>query len=85
VQQCNAILRKLWFIFSRHVLFPNRVGILYALREIYRRLSVLEAFEDMIIKLKLPFAMEIIELAAWGIWIVKNNKIFQDQNVNFNS
>jgi hypothetical protein len=29
--------------------------------------------------------MEILILAAWGIWIVTNNKIFKDRNVAFNS
>jgi hypothetical protein len=48
-----------------------------------RRLSVLEAFEDMRTKIKLPFAMEILVLAAWGIWIVKNNKVFKDQKCKF--
>jgi hypothetical protein len=49
-----------------------------------KRLSVLEAFENMRTRMKLPFAMEIIILAAWGIWIVRNNKIFKDQNAVFN-
>jgi hypothetical protein len=50
-----------------------------------RSLSILEAFEDMRVKMKLPFAMEVLILAAWGIWIVRNNKIFKDQNAEFNS
>jgi hypothetical protein len=61
----------------------NNAGIFYAHRE--RRLSVLKAFEDMRTKIKLSFAMEILILAAWGIWIVRNNKVFKDQNANFNS
>jgi hypothetical protein len=36
-------------------------------------------------KIKLHFAMEIMVLATWGIWIVRNNKVYKDQNVNFNS
>jgi hypothetical protein len=36
-------------------------------------------------KIKFPFAMEILIIAAWGIWIVRNNKVFKDQNANFNS
>jgi hypothetical protein len=36
-------------------------------------------------KIKFPFAMEILIIAAWGIWIVRNNKFFNDQNANFNS
>jgi hypothetical protein len=61
----------------------NNAGIFYAHRE--RRVSVLKAFEDMRTKIKLSFAMEILILAAWGIWIVRNNKVFKDQNANFNS
>jgi YbbR domain-containing protein len=45
----------------------------------------MEAFEEMRITLKLPFAMEIIILAAWGIWIVINNKLFNNQNATFRS
>jgi hypothetical protein len=29
--------------------------------------------------LKLPFSMEIIMLASWSIWIIRNNKIFKNQ------
>jgi hypothetical protein len=29
-------------------------------------------------KINLPFAMDIIMLAAWGIWIVRNSKVFKD-------
>jgi hypothetical protein len=50
-----------------------------------KRLSILEALEDMKARINLPFAMEIIMLAAWGIWIVRNNKVFKDQNVVFHS
>jgi hypothetical protein len=50
-----------------------------------RRLSVLEAFEDVRTKIKLPFAMKIMILAAWGIWIVRNNIVFNDHNADFNS
>jgi hypothetical protein len=34
-------------------------------------------------KMKLPFAMEIIILAGWGIWITRNNKIFNNQLPSF--
>jgi hypothetical protein len=34
-------------------------------------------------KMKLPFAMEIIILAGWGIWITRNNKIFNNQMPSF--
>jgi hypothetical protein len=37
------------------------------------------AFYDIKEKLNLPFAVEIIMLAAWYIWIVKNWNIFEDQ------
>jgi hypothetical protein len=50
-----------------------------------RRLSILEVFEDMITKINQPFAMEIVILSAWGIWIIRNNKVFKDQNAIFNS
>jgi hypothetical protein len=39
----------------------------------------------MLTSINLPFAMEIIILAAWGIWIIRNNKVFKDQNAVFNS
>jgi hypothetical protein len=42
--------------------------------------SVLEAFYDIKDTLNLPFVLEIIMLAAWGIWIIRNMKIFEDQN-----
>jgi hypothetical protein len=29
--------------------------------------------------------MDIIILGAWSIWIVRNNKIFNDQNPRFNA
>jgi hypothetical protein len=50
-----------------------------------RSLSILEALEDVRFKMKLPFAMEVLILSAWGIWIVRNNKIFKDQNAEFNT
>jgi hypothetical protein len=46
-----------------------------------KRLSILEALEEIKTRIKLPFAMEIITLAAWGIWMIRNNKIFKDQIV----
>jgi hypothetical protein len=39
----------------------------------------------MRLKINLPFAMEVIILSAWGIWIVRNNKIFKDQTTEFNT
>jgi hypothetical protein len=41
--------------------------------------SVLEAFYEIKDHLSLPFAVEIIILAAWAIWIIRNRKIFEDQ------
>jgi hypothetical protein len=40
----------------------------------------MEAFADLKGKLKVPFFMEIIILAAWGIWIIRNNKIFKNSH-----
>ena len=39
----------------------------------------MEAFTDMKEKIQQPFFMELIILAAWGIWISINNKIFRYQ------
>jgi hypothetical protein len=48
-----------------------------------RNLSVLEAFADVKAKLKVPFSSEIIILAAWSIWMMRNNKIFNNQIPSF--
>jgi hypothetical protein len=45
--------------------------------------SVFQAFSDMKRKINYPFTMEIIILAAWSIWILRNNKIFHNQNQSF--
>jgi hypothetical protein len=50
-----------------------------------RNLSVHEAFYDIRDKLNLPFSMDIIILAAWGIWNIRNNKIFKNQRPTFQS
>jgi hypothetical protein len=34
-------------------------------------------------KLGLNFAMEIIILVAWGVWMVRNNKIFNNHTPSF--
>jgi hypothetical protein len=47
--------------------------------------SVLEAFYVIKDSLNLPFAVEIIILAAWSIWIIRNRKIFEDQNPSFSA
>ena len=48
-------------------------------------LSVFEAIDDMKKKIQKPFAMEIIILAAWSIWIIRNNKVFKNQHPSFQS
>ena len=45
-----------------------------------RDASILEAFDDIKLKLNVPFFMEIIILAAWGIWMSRNDKIFTNIN-----
>ena len=50
-----------------------------------RNISVFEAFQDLKDKLNVPFFMEISILAAWGIWIVRNNKKFKQQRSRFAS
>ena len=37
----------------------------------------------MKLKIQQPFFMEIVILAAWGIWMSRNNKIFRDQRPTF--
>jgi hypothetical protein len=50
-----------------------------------RDLQILDAFEDNKSKLGVPFDMEIIMLTTWGIWIVRNNKIFSSTTTSFQS
>jgi hypothetical protein len=47
--------------------------------------SVLEAFYVIKDSLNLPYAVEIIILAAWSIWTIRNRKIFEDQNPSFSA
>jgi hypothetical protein len=35
--------------------------------------------------LKLPFSMDIVILASWSIWIIRNNKIFKNQEARWSS
>jgi hypothetical protein len=35
--------------------------------------------------LKLPFSMDIVILASWSIWIIRNNKIFNNQEARWSS
>ena len=44
---------------------------------------MLEAFQDLKDKLKVPFFMEIIILGSWAIWITRNNKIFENIQPSF--
>jgi hypothetical protein len=48
-----------------------------------RNLPIEDAIKDIKNKLQVPFAMDIIILAAWSIWIVRNNKIFNNQRPRF--
>jgi hypothetical protein len=50
-----------------------------------RNLSVLESIEDLKRKIHLPFAMELIIIAAWSIWIVRNDMIFNNKRPTFSS
>jgi hypothetical protein len=50
-----------------------------------RNLGIEDAINDIKNKLQLPFAMDIIVLATWSIWIVRNNKIFNNQRASFAS
>jgi hypothetical protein len=45
----------------------------------------MDAFYDVKNKLNVSFAMEIIIVAAWGIWILRNTKIFKNQLPTFQS
>jgi hypothetical protein len=50
-----------------------------------KNLSVLESIVDMKEKLNKPFSMEIIILASWSIWLVKNNKLFRDETARWSN
>jgi hypothetical protein len=45
--------------------------------------SIMEALYDVKEKLNLPFAVEIIMIASWSIWIIRNRKIFEGQTPTF--
>jgi hypothetical protein len=51
----------------------------YICPSINRDLLTFDAIIDIRNKLKMAFSMEIIMLAAWSIWIIRNNKIFNNQ------
>jgi hypothetical protein len=50
-----------------------------------KNLLVMESFTYLKMKIKLSFSMEIIILVAWGIWISRNNKNFNNQALSFQS
>jgi hypothetical protein len=50
-----------------------------------KNLSVLESIVDMKKKINKPFSMEIIILAPWSIWIVRNNKLFGDETTRWSN
>jgi hypothetical protein len=50
---------------------------------ISKGLPVLEALSHIKDKLKVPFYIEIIILASWSIWIIRNNKIFENTRPTF--
>jgi hypothetical protein len=50
-----------------------------------RNLSVMENIEDLKNKINLPFGMDIIIIAAWSIWIVRKNMIFNNKRPYFSS
>jgi hypothetical protein len=55
------------------------------LPSISRNTSVMEAFSDVRDKLKIHFSMKIIILVVWEIWMVRNNKIFKNEDPTFQS
>jgi hypothetical protein len=46
---------------------------------------LLENISEIRDKLKVPFSMDIIIIGAWSIWIIRNNKIFNEQEPRFNA
>jgi hypothetical protein len=50
-----------------------------------KNLSVLESIEHIKMKIGLPFSMDIIIVATWSLWIVRNNKIFNNIRPSFSS
>jgi hypothetical protein len=48
-------------------------------------LSVLESIEDLKAKIQLPFAMDLIIIAAWSIWIVRNDMVFNNKRPTFST
>jgi hypothetical protein len=79
MQLYNATRGKPWYTSYGHALLLSNLG--FHLFPKIKNLSVIEAFFDIKDKLTLPFSMEIIILAPWSIWIISNNKIFEDQTL----
>ena len=50
-----------------------------------RNLSIWEAITDLKEKIGKPFAMDIIILAAWSIWLVRNNNVLKNERPSFAS
>jgi hypothetical protein len=48
-----------------------------------KNLSLIDSIKDIKDKLQVPFSMEIIILASWSIWIVRNNNVFNNQRPRF--
>jgi hypothetical protein len=46
-------------------------------------LTLIDSIKDIKDKLQVPFSMEIIILASWSIWIVRNNNVFNNQRPRF--
>ena len=55
------------------------------LRKPWQRTDIQLVFVNIKDKLQVSFFVEIITLAAWGIWIVRNNKIFKNHVPSFAS
>jgi hypothetical protein len=50
-----------------------------------RNIPFMDSIKDIKDKLQVPFSMDIIILASWSIWIVRNNKVFNNQRPSFNN
>jgi hypothetical protein len=78
----NADKKKLSSIYFEHVLLLRNAGIIFVLKEqkISRSWNQSPTW-----RIKLPFSMDIIILASWSIWIIRNNKIFKNQEARWTS
>lgn len=48
-----------------------------------RNLSLHEAFSCMKSKLNLSFFIDLLILASWSIWMIRNNKLFRNERPTF--